>query len=575
MVDGASGCAEASDGREGSGAMLRRTLTVAAFFVVAGACGGGGSGAPDGADGAADAVVDAADSGDGADGADGVAPTCPAVLREYVEIPGDPAPPNPVTGAVTAAEFNVVRYIRYRADSGAEAPLQADAILVVAPGFTVGSGYLSYMAENLVAGSCGRVEAWLMERRHHLLEDPTGMNAAEAARDPRLAYGYYFDGAEVGGKTFAGVLDAKGAASETLSEWGLDIALKDMRRVIAQVPAASRQASVFLGGHSRGVAYVQAYAAYEFEPGHLGCDDLAGLVLIDGDSRYDAAMTEETYLDRLKRIREGTLPRYVNVPPASPEIYIFLEILALAASEDVATPGDPELGPDGQFGTLGPLEGLAPLLFRGLDIKMTNEAFWGFAADTESAILDILRSGLGKLDGATEVDELGAYPSDEGHLYRWKHYDQVEPAEFCEIQDLLRALYEGPSNAPDPYYAARLDQDFYVADRMDTEGTWRDAYFPLRASAMNAPVYVLGSRLLSGEPERVTEYRDRIAPVRGQALPRTEFGFEQLWKPEWEHIDTVFAVADTNPFFADVIAWMQRFSAGPVQVPRHGAAWGW
>lgn len=553
--------------------MRAKTLMAAAFFLVGAAC-GGGAGAPDGGAGVADAP-DASDVRDASDVLDVVAPSCPAVIREYVEIPGDPAPPNPVTGAVTPPAFNVVRYIRYRADSGDAAPYEADAILVVAPGFTVGSGYLGYMAKSLVALSCGRVEVWLTERRHHLLEDPVGMNAAEAARDPRLAYAYYFEGAEVGGKTFAGVLDPKGPATETLSEWGLDIALKDLHRVIEQVPAASRQASVFLGGHSRGVGYVQAYAAYEFEPGHLGCDDLAGLVLIDGDSRYDDAMTEADYLERLKRIREGTSPRYVNVPPASPEIYIFLEILALAASDDVTTPGDPELGPDGQFGTLGPLQSLAPLLFRGLDITMTNEAFWGFAADTESAILDILRSGLGKLDGPTEADELGVYPSDEGHLYRWKHYDQVEPAEFCEIQDLLHALYEGPSNAPDPYYAARLDQDFFAADHMNTAGTWRDAYFPLRASAMNAPVYVLGSRLLSGEPERVTDYQDRIAPVRGQALARSEFGFEVLWKPEWEHIDTVFAVAETNPFFADVIAWMQRFSGGVVQVPRHGAAWGW
>ncbi len=537
---------------------------VAALCAAGAAC-GGGAGTPD-------AVADVRDGGDIAEV---VVPRCPAVVREYIEIPGDAAPDNPVTGAKTPPEYNVVRYIRYRADSGVVAPSEADAILVVAPGFTVGSGYLSYMAKSLVAQSCGRVEVWLTERRHHLLEDPTGMNAAEAARDPRLAYGYYFEGAPVGGKTFAGVLDAKGDATAMLSEWGLDIALKDLRRVIEQVPEASRRASVFLGGHSRGVAYVQAYAAYEFEPGHLGCDDLAGLVLIDGDSRYDAAMTEEVYLERLERIREGTSPRYVNVPPASPEIYIFLEILALAASNDVTTPGDPQLGPDGQFGTLGPLQSLAPLLFRGLEIKMTNEAFWGFAADTESAILDILRSGLGKLDGATEHDELGVYPSDEGHLYRWKHYDEVEPAEFCEIQDLLHALYEGPSNAPDPYYAARLDQDFYVADHMNTAGTWRETYFPLRASSMDAPVYVLGSRLLSGEPARVTDYRDGIAPVRGQVLPRSEFGFQVLWKPEWEHIDTVFAVAETNPFFADVIAWMQRFSGGAVQVPEHGAPWGW
>ncbi|MCB9787730.1 MAG: hypothetical protein H6744_13690 [Deltaproteobacteria bacterium] len=549
---------------------MRGWWVVLACAAAAAACGGDPAGV------ATDAATDDGDlhaDADGADAADTTAPSCPAVVTQYVEIPGVAAPPNPVTGAATPAEMNVVRFIRYRGDTGDAPPAEADAILVVAPGFTVGSGYLTYMAQRLVARSCGRVEVWLTERRHHLLEDPTGMNAAEAAKDPRVAYGYYFEGAEVGGKTFGGVLDAKGPATEVLSEWGLDIALQDLRSVIHHVPEASRRASVFLGGHSRGVAYVEAYAATEFEPGHLGADELAGLVLIDGDSRYDAAMTEQDYLARLQRIREGSTARYLNVPPASPEIYIFLEIMALASSDDVATPGDPELGPDGRFGTLGPLESLAPLLFRGLDIQMTNEAFWGFAADTESAILDILRSGLGKLDGPTESDELGVYPSDEQHLYHWLHYDEVSPPEYCELQDLLHALYAGPSNAPDPYYAARLDQDFYVADHMDTAGTWRDSYFHLRSSAMSAPVYVLASRLLSGEPERVTDYRDRIAPVRGQSRPRSEFGFEIQWMPQWEHIDTVFAVE--NPFFEAVTAWMLETSTGTVQVDAFGAPWGW
>lgn len=50
--------------------------------------------------------------------------------------------------------------------------------------------------------ACGAVEVWLPERRHHLLEDPTGMIAAEEAGDPRLAHGDHDEGAEVGGRTW-------------------------------------------------------------------------------------------------------------------------------------------------------------------------------------------------------------------------------------------------------------------------------------------------------------------------------------------------------------------------------------
>jgi len=525
--------------------------------LLAGACSGGDSSDPD------DAIA-----GDSVDEETSV--TCPAVVKQYLEIAGEPIPDNPVTGDGTPSEFNRVRYIRYRADTGADTPRPVDAILVMLPGFTVGTGYLTYMARSLVRMSCGRMEVWLAERRHHLLEDPTGMIAAEAAGDPWIANGYYFDGQEVDGKTFAGFIDGNGPDSAIISEWGLDIAMKDIRSVIRQVPESARQATVFLGGQSRGVAYVRAYAAYEFEDGRLGCEDLAGLVLVDGDSQYKSGMSEETYLEDLQAIRSGDKARFVTVPPVGPPIYTFLEILAMASSEGFGDPADPQLGPDGRFPEFGPLEPLLPLLFRQEDIQMTNEAFFGFATDTDSAVIDILRAGLGAMDGPVAEDTVGLYPSDPDHLYTWKHWDEVDPVDFCEIQDLLKSLWEGPSNATDPYYASRLDLDFFAADKLETAGAWRDKYFTFRSSDMDAPVYNLGSHILHGQPERVTDYRDRIAPVRGQDLPRSEYGFDILWKPEWEHIDTVFAVAETNDFFMGLVDWMRLHSKGEVQVPVSG-----
>lgn len=525
--------------------------------LLAGSCSGGGTDVPD------DVVT-------GDLTGEEMSVACPAVVKQYLEIAGEPAPPNPVTGAQTPPEFNRVRYIRYRADTGNDPPLPANAVLIMLPGFTVGTGYLTYMARNLVEMSCGKVEVWLAERRHHFLEDPTGMIAAEKAGDPWIANGYYYEGLEVDGKVFAGFLDGNAPKSAMLSEWGLDIAMKDIRSVIRQVPETARQATVFLGGQSRGVAYVRAYAAYEFENGHLGCEDLAGLVLVDGDSQYKEGMDEEGYLEDLEEIRSGQKARFVTVPPAGPPIYAFLEILAMASSENFGDPTDPQLGPDGQFPEFGPLEPLLSLLFRQQKIQMTNEAFFGFATDTDSAVIDILRAGVGAMDGPIAEDTIGLYPSDPDHLYTWKHWDEVDPLDFCEIQDLLRSLWEGPSNATDPYYASRLDLDFFVADQLETAGTWRDKYFTLRSSDMDAPVYVLGSHILSEQPERVTLYRSQIAPVRGQDLPRSEYGFEILWKPEWEHIDTVFAVAETNDFFLGLVDWMQQYSKGVVQVPIEG-----
>ena len=492
---------------------------------------------------------------------------CPNVAISYHEIDGVAAPPNPVTGDVTEAKYNRVRYIRYRADTGGAPPLPAKAIFMLLPGYTVGTGYLRYIAFHIADLSCGQVEVWLVERRHHLLEDPTGMIAAEEAGDPWIAYNYYWDGGQVDGQTFDGFLSTTGPDSAMLSEWGLDLSMQDIRSVIYQVPESSRASTVFLAGHSRGVAFVKAYAAYVFEDGTQGSDDVAGLVLIDGDSRYNAQLTEEQYVTEIERIRSGDTARYETVPPAGAEAYFYLEILGMISAEGFGDPDDPELGPEGSFPEFGPLTSLLPILFRNRDITMTNEAFMGYATDTESAIIDILRSGVGALDGPTAEDAIGLYPSDPDHLYTWLHYDEVEPHDFCEIQNMIKALYEGPSNAADPYYAARLDYDFYVADQMETEETWREQYFHLRSSTVDVPVFALGSHLLSEEPERITDYRDQLAPVRNQELPRSEYGFDIMWKPDWEHLDTVFAVAESNDFFAELGEWLLRHSGGEVLVP--------
>ena len=84
---------------------------------------------------------------------------------------------------------------------------------------------------------------------------------------------------------------------------------------------------------------------------------------------------------------------------------------------------------------------------------------------------------------------------------------------------------------------------------------------------MDAPIFALGSRLLSQKSDRLYFYRDQLPPVRGQSLPRDQFGFDVMWREDWEHLDTAFAVAQTNEFFDVVLQWMDFFSAGTVQVP--------
>ncbi|MCZ7582408.1 MAG: hypothetical protein M5R36_03225 [Deltaproteobacteria bacterium] len=276
------------------------------------------------------------------------------------------------------------------------------------------------------------------------------------------------------GKRFAGFLDAFDEESAFMSEWTLDLEMHDLRRLIHEVPKEQRQATVFLGGHSRGVIFTRAFAAYQFEDGMLGADELAGLVFIDGEGRYRPWMTDHSYTRQIQLMREGVAPRFVTFPPFGPYIYTFMEILVMASAEGFGDPNDPELGPDGIFRNKGPLTLFLPSLFRGLDVTLTNEAFAGFVLDQESGPVSIVRANMGKLAGPTAVDAGGVYPTDENHLYHWLNYDEVDPEESADVQDLLHSVYFGPSNAVDPYYSARIGLDMAAADQLETVGTWRE-----------------------------------------------------------------------------------------------------
>ena len=70
-----------------------------------------------------------------------------------------------------------------------------------------------------------------------------------------------------------------GASVPFVREWGLKLALEDLRAVVKRARRGGRK--VILGGHSLGASMVVAYAAWDFK-GRAGHRDLSGLVLIDG-----------------------------------------------------------------------------------------------------------------------------------------------------------------------------------------------------------------------------------------------------------------------------------------------------
>ena len=203
----------------------------------------------------------------------------PAVTQSTVSVPGSIPPANPdATGnASTPADLN-----RSSAQIYQRAAMPDTAItkvLILVPGFLGGAGDFDYMARRVVERSQGRTAVWAVDRRSNGLEDQTGLDAAEAAQDADVAKDYYFHGASINGRTFAGFVQGSQVPFE--SEWGVKTTIEDLDALVTRAIARYPNAAIILGGHSLGGSLVPIYAAWDFGA-YAGFERLSGLVLLEG-----------------------------------------------------------------------------------------------------------------------------------------------------------------------------------------------------------------------------------------------------------------------------------------------------
>ncbi|HWM11480.1 MAG TPA: alpha/beta fold hydrolase, partial [Solirubrobacteraceae bacterium] len=145
-------------------------------------------------------------------------------------------------------------------------PRRAKHVLVLVPGYYGGAGDFALVGPEIVRRVRG-LQVWAVDRRSQALEDTSGFDTG----DPAVAQAYYLGG--------GGFAPHQAADFGFVREWGLGVALRDLRRVVLRARQGARR--VILGGHSLGAATAAAYAAWDFRgrPGHR---DLDGLVLVDG-----------------------------------------------------------------------------------------------------------------------------------------------------------------------------------------------------------------------------------------------------------------------------------------------------
>jgi hypothetical protein len=492
------------------------------------------------------------------------------VIFETLLIDGAPAPPNPETGAATPDQYNKVPVFRFRQNTGDSPPRSVSAILILLPGYSGGATEYFYAARDLVTIAGGDLEVWVTERRANLLEDQTGFDAAELAQDPMLARNYYFDGLPIDGRSFPGWYEGSGSDLEMISEWGVDVMLNDLNRVVRHVPEQNRQTNLFMGGYSRGARFSQEYAAYRFADGRLGCEDLAGIVLWDRGSSLDFVRPSEVQYDqKLHEIRVGIRSRFTP-PNLVSRVSFWAQFFAMTATEGYGPPGDPRFGPDGLYDDWGVFSLFHDIVSRGHAVRITNEALFGLLFDDESTQVNGFQLRSGRITGGTVGhDGIGDFPDQDGATYSWLNFDETQPEEMVDIRRLLGLIYEGPTDFIEAYFPSRLDLDETAIGDMETSNSWVDRTLPFYTSAMDAPVYCLQGTLTSGSGY-CEDYLETLPPVRGESGDRTQTGFRFFDLPDWSHLEVLLVGPDRNPFYPDFLEWMGRWSEGEVRVPPFG-----
>ncbi len=493
------------------------------------------------------------------------------IRREVVLVPGVDVPGTP-------AELAFVRLVRYRVD--ADPPRPARAIAVLMPGFLGGAGSFDPLARAIVRASneSEAFEAWAIDRRANLLEDHHGLDVAEVRKDPELALAYYFDGAEVEGKTFAGFVGQ--GELPYLAEDGLATTVGDLHNVIALVAPEERRARVVLVGHSLGASIAEEYAAWDFD-GTPGYSELAGLVLVDGVARSEGAatppITEAEYLagsmggpagfnpPGLDAIESST--PYIALPLLGVKIYA---IAAISAMRALWSPEAITVDPvrDQAFMTLLSLPSVP---------DMTNRAAMGLAFDDESNGVSFAAVSCGtSAGGPTEkyTSILGpelTHPSDPDATYTWVEFDAVDPPEHTALDDLARSWHEGPGlDFGEWYFPARLSLDAPAAASLVLEpGDWPLDEYGLRAvhgAEMDLPIFGAVAGLVA-TTDALDALRALVDPVpigAGRPLagePRSHpDAFKELDISELTHIDPLSGSPESVSvagWHAALVGWMR------------------
>ena len=470
------------------------------------------------------------------------------------------------------------------------------------PGIFAGAGMLDQYARNVVrvARSHGRhAEVWVLDRRSNCLEDHFGVEAAARAHDYRLALNYYFHGATVEGRKFAGFKSEQDAAF--LKAVGLDQTVRDEYTVITRgVPAELRRKKVFCGGHSLGGPLTTAFADWDFDGNPDTTDDAgynqcAGYFALDtrlalstgGGSSGGGGGGSSGFGPSTAFEQASSGSPYVNATPFTPETIQSIDPIGLAAYQAPTA--------ESQVVQLLPDDSNFQVAFRALfsrdaanaatqmpsirDFRITNEVALGGVFDDNSSPITILRASLGTYaggpvaqkefparygqtlaDGLIDGKHLMIPTAAHGPLYAWWHYDQFgkpgtpvqlddsgQPftsgaSEVTDMRQFARSVFEAPADFSEQYFPTRL-----LADQEDAGGGDRSGS--------------LENLRYDGIPKHPQFYADAEHGIEDGADPPPKGPGPSAWVklPGYDHIDVATAAirqAGGRPEAESVGLWL-------------------
>jgi hypothetical protein len=421
--------------------------------------------------------------------------------------------PMPESSPAHPAACDWISYLRFRHARGPRRSVDADAVLTLMPGIFAGAGSMDRVARNTIrrAAKLGRrVEVWTLERRSNCLEDHRGVRAGVKTGDPRVSFGYYFEGREVDGKKFPGFADHEEAAF--LRDVGLAQTVKDWHTIITrEIPSQRmRKRKLVCGGHSLGGPLTAALASWDFDgdpettkdAGYNQCAAFVGLdttVSVDGSGGGSAGVGILT-----AAVSQSDAAPYVDAPPLTPDTLQAPALIAVTAfqkpaEETIVTqliPRTPEWdATERLLFARNPQEAAtgSPSI---RDFRVTNASALATIFDDNSSGISIFRTSLGLYTGGQLVDKtfpahdptLAAPEEQHGPLYGWQTHRQVgasgaplelndegvpytsRDSEVTSMRDFSRAVFQFPANFIEQYFPTRLVTDFAAMTGGDRSG---------------------------------------------------------------------------------------------------------